>query len=79
MHVCLFREILVSVKFLSAILGAEMAAPTLWTPRISALFLQENLSSFKIFRGGILGLGRGEVPILLLWARGFFSDLCPRW
>ena len=29
-------------KILSAILGPEMAAPILWTPRISAFFLQEN-------------------------------------
>ena len=26
------RKILVSVKFVSAILGPEMAAPILWTP-----------------------------------------------
>ena len=42
-----------SVKFLSAILGPEMAAPILWAPRISAFFLQENLHVHKIprFRG----------------------------
>ena len=34
-------KMLVSVKFLSAILGPEMAAPILWVPRISAFFLQE--------------------------------------
>ena len=67
------QKILVSVKFLSAILGPEMAAPTLWTPRISAFFLQENLHVHKMppFRGGILGWG--EVPILL-WAQGIFWE-----
>ena len=37
-----FRKILVSIKFLSAILGPEMAAPILWTRGKIALFLQEN-------------------------------------
>ena len=37
-----FRKILVSVKFVSAILGPEMAAPILWTPAKNAFFLQEN-------------------------------------
>ena len=37
-----FRKILVSVKFVSAILGPEMAAPILWTPGKNAFFLQEN-------------------------------------
>ena len=36
------RKILVSVKFLSAILGPKMAAPILWSPGKNALFLQEN-------------------------------------
>ena len=38
------RKILVSVKFVSAILGPERAAPILWAPRISAFFLQESPS-----------------------------------
>ena len=38
----LFRKILVSVKFVSAILGPEMAAPIVWTPGQNAFFLQEN-------------------------------------
>ena len=62
----LFRKILVSENFLSAILGPEMAAPILWAPRISVFFLQENLHVHKIPRfrgGGILGLG-GGVSIL---------------
>ena len=36
------RKILVSVKFVSAILGPEMAAPILWTPGKMRFFLQEN-------------------------------------
>ena len=36
-----FRKILVSVKFVSAILGPEMAAPILWTPGKNASVLQE--------------------------------------
>ena len=73
----LSEKILVSVKFLSAILGPDMAAPILWAPRISAFFLQENLhvrKNLRIRGGGkcfFLG-GGGEVPILFLWARGFF-------
>ena len=35
------RKILVSVKFVSAILGPEMGAPILWTPGKNAFFLQE--------------------------------------
>ena len=37
------RKILVSVKFVSAILGPEMAARILWAPGKNAVFLQENL------------------------------------
>ena len=55
------RKILVSVKFLSAILGPEMAAPIVWAPRISVFFLQENLHVHKIprFGGGGAGLVLG--------------------
>ena len=60
-----------SVKFLSAILGPEMAAPILWAPRISVFFLQGNLNVHKIPRfrgggvfwvcgGGYFGFGGGE-------------------
>ena len=37
------RKILVSVKFLSAIPGPEMAAPILWTPGKKVSVLQEKL------------------------------------
>ena len=36
------RRILVSIKFMSAILGPEMAAPILWARGKIAFFLQEN-------------------------------------
>ena len=66
------RKILVSVKFLSAILGPEIAAPIVWAPRTS-VFSQENLHIHKIVvLGGRLFWAGGEVPILFLWARGFF-------
>ena len=51
-----------SVKFVSAILGPEVAAPILWAPGISAFFLQENRHVHKnsSFWGGIfLGFGGG--------------------
>ena len=48
------RIILVSVKFVSAILGPEMGAPVLWTPGKNAFFLQEKPMSIKflVFGGG---------------------------
>ena len=64
-----------SVNFLSAILGAEMAAPVLWTPgKMRPFCRKNNVHKIPRFRGGgyfgfFLG---GEVPILFLWARGFF-------
>ena len=70
-----FRKILVSVKFVSTILGPQIAAPILWAPRISVFFLQENLHVHKIPRfggGGILGLG-GGVPILFCGRGDFFE------
>ena len=66
-----------SIKFPPAILGLEIAAPILWAPGIFWFFLQENPHAPKIppFRGGVLGFfkrGGVEVPILFLWAWGFF-------
>ena len=68
---------MVSIKFPPIILGPEMAAPILWAPGIFAFFLLENPHAHKIppFRGGVLGFSRRggvEVPILFLWAWGFF-------
>ena len=58
------RKILVSVKFLSAILGPEMGAPILWTPRKNALYLQEKPMSIKflLLGGGVFWVfgGGGE-------------------
>ena len=57
------RKILVSVKFLSAILGPEMGASILWTPgKMIFFFLQEEPMSIKflVLGGGVFGvLGRG--------------------
>ena len=70
-----FRKFLMSVKFLTAMLGLEMAAPILWAPRISAFFLQENLHVLKIPRfrgGGILCLGGGGSADLIFMGAGIF-------
>ena len=65
-----------SIKFPPVILGPEMAAPILWAPGILGLCLLENPHAHKIppFRGGswVFWKGGVEVPILFLWAWGFF-------
>ena len=66
-----FRKIPVSVKFVSAILGPEMGAPILWTPGKMRSFCRKNHVRKIPFLGGVFG-GGGGVPILFLWARGFF-------
>ena len=70
-----FRKILlVSVKFLSAILWPEMGAPILWTPGKMRSFCRKNhVSKIPLFLGGGFW-GGGGVPILFLWARGFFWE-----
>ena len=77
---CNVRKILsVSVKFVSAILGPEMAAPILWTPGKNAFFLQENLHVHKIprFWGGggnfVLG-GGGSADFIFMGANGGLRD-----
>ena len=67
----------VSIKLLPVILGPEMAATILWAPGIFGLFLLKNPHAHKIplFRGGFwvfFRKGGVEVPILFLWAWGFF-------
>ena len=50
-----------SIKFLPAILGPEMAAPILWAPGIFWFFLLENPRAHKIppvMGGGVLGFFR---------------------
>ena len=79
----IIRKILVSVKFLSAILGPEMAAPILWARGKIAFFLQENPPVHKIprFRGGgelFWGFwGGGAVPIYF-YGREDFSEINSR-
>ena len=74
-------KILVSVKLFVRNSGAGNGI--LWAPGIFAFFLQENLHVHKIPGGGrYLGLFGGGVPILFLWARGFFWVLfvgVPKW
>ena len=79
------RKILVSVKFVSAILGPEMAAPILWAPGENAPLSADNLHAIKflVLGGrGDFGFGGGGVPILFLWARDFsdrsHSEVCTR-
>ena len=75
------RKILVSVKFVSAILGPEMAAPILWTPGKNAFFLQKNLHVHKIPRfgggGGEFWFGGGGKCRFYFYGRGDFSDRSP--
>ena len=64
----LIRKILVSVKFVSAILGPEMAAPILWAPGKMRSFCRKTSMSIKFLilgGAGILGLG-GGVPLFFL-------------
>ena len=69
-----FKKILVSVKFLSAILGPEMGASILWTPGKMRSFCRKNhIHKIPRFRGGgIWVFFWGGVSILFLWACGFF-------
>ena len=65
-----------SVKFLSAILGPEMAAQILWTPGKNAFFLQENLHVHNIPRfwvGGYSGLGGGSADFIFMGAGIFLT------
>ena len=60
------RKVLVSVKFLSAILGPEMAAPILWTPgKMRPLCRKNHVRKIPPFRGGVGGGG-----ILGFWGGG---------
>ena len=74
----LLRKILVSVKFLSAILGPEMGASILWTPGKMRSFCRKNLHVHKIprFTGGYFGVflgGGGSADFIFMGAD--FSDL----
>ena len=67
-----------SVRFVSAILGPETAAPILWTPGKNAFFLQEKPVSIKVLvlgGGGILGFGGGGGKCrFYFYGREDFSD-----
>ena len=73
------RKILVSVKFVSAILGPEMAAPILWTPGKNASVLQENhVHKIPRFRGGGYfgfwgGGGVGSADFIFMGAKIFLK------
>ena len=63
----------------AVILGPEMAAPILWAPGIFCSFCWNIPMPIKFLvlgGGGAVGFlqggGGGEVPILFLWAWGFF-------
>ena len=74
----LFRKILVSVKFLSAILGPEMAAPILWTPGKMPSFCRRTSMSIKFFvfwgGGGFWVLRGGGGCRFYFYGRGDFSE-----
>ena len=76
-----FRKSLMSVIFPPANLGPQLAAPILWAPGIYWCFLLENSHAQQIprSRGGgswVFLEGGVEVPILFLWAWGFFRLMC---
>ena len=73
------EKILVSVKFLSAILGPEMAAPILWAPGSFWFFLVETPVPIKFIvlggRSRVFWKGGGvDVPIFIFMGVGIFSD-----
>ena len=77
LHFTLIRKILVSVKFLSAIRGPEMAAPILWTPGKMRPFCRKtNVHKIPRFLGGgILGFGGGSADYIFMGARIFLIPL----
>ena len=64
------RKILVSVKFLSAILGPEMAAPILWTPgKMRSFCRKTHVHKIPRFFGGFWG--GGSADFIFMGARIF--------
>ena len=65
-----------SVKFVSAILGPEMAAPILWTPGKKRSFCRKtHVHKFLVLGGGILGCGGGggSADFIFMGARIFLN------
>ena len=70
-HAC-FRKIPVSVKFVSAILGPEMAAPILWTPGKMRSFCRKTyVHKIPRFMGGFGG--GGSADFIFMGARIFLN------
>ena len=68
----IIRKILVSVKFLSAILGPEMGAPILWTPgKMRSFCRKNNVRKISLFWGGVLGGGGESADFIFMGARIF--------
>ena len=66
------RKILVSVKFVSAILGPEMAVPILWTPgKMRSFCRKTHVHKIPRFRGGFFGGGECR---FYFYGRADFSD-----
>ena len=75
------RKILVSVKFVSAILGPEMGAPILWTPGKMRSFCRKT-HVHKIPRfggGGVFWVwGGGSADFIFMGARIFLIQTPPK-
>ena len=71
------RKILVSIKYLSAILGPEMAAPIIWGPGKMRSFCRKTLHVHKIprFGGGVFwAFGGGSADFINFHGREDFSE-----
>ena len=71
-----------SIKFLRAILGPEMAAPILWAPRKIAFFQQANPMpvKFLVLGGGLFWVfgGGGSADFIFMGASIFLIFDTPR-
>ena len=66
------KILLVSVKFVSAILGPEMAAPILWTPgKMRSFCRKTHVHKIPRFWGGFVGGGSAD---FIFYGREGFSD-----
>ena len=73
------RKFPVSVKFVSAILGAEMAAPILWTPGKMRSFCRKKKPmsiKFSFWGGGVFWvLGGGGADFIFMGVRTFLIEV----